>query len=53
MIFVNTDLETVVSRDAKRDRTLGAKNINSNGAGHSPKKHWTVPKPVSTKHVYC
>ena len=27
MIFVNTDLETAVSRDAKRDRTLGAKNI--------------------------
>ena len=27
MIFVNTDLETAVSRDVKRDRTLGAKNI--------------------------
>lgn len=27
MIFVNTDIETAISRDAKRDRTLGAKNI--------------------------
>jgi hypothetical protein len=27
MIFVNTNLETAISRDAKRDRTLGAKEV--------------------------
>ena len=27
MIFVNTNLETAIARDAKRDRTLGAKEV--------------------------
>ena len=27
MIFVNTDLDTAISRDAKRARTLGAKGV--------------------------
>ncbi len=27
MIFVNTDLDTAISRDAQRDRTLGAKGV--------------------------
>lgn len=27
MIFVNTNLETAINRDAKRDRTLGAKEV--------------------------
>ena len=27
MIFVNTDIETAISRDAQRDRTIGAKGV--------------------------
>ena len=29
MIFVNTDLETAISRDAARDRTIGEKEVTN------------------------